>query len=169
MRREREARASRQHGQSRNRREGNPDTRQKMSKRGLNSCLRTCITYEVRGFKTILTLLALVIWLPCTARCELEKVRVLPTPSCCEDHSQSDKMPPDCGICESVSSGYLASESKITVPAAFIEPPPFAALSEALVETHQVSFPPEEHPPSILKIFQFTTRTALPVRAPSAS
>lgn len=135
----------------------------------LNSCLRTSINYGVRGFKTILTLLALALWLPCTARCELEKARVLPTPSCCEEHSQSEKMPPNCGICESVASGYFSSESKITVPTAFIVSLPFAALSEVPVERDQVSFAPEEQPPSILNIFQFTSRTALPVRAPSAS
>ena len=118
--------------------------------------------------KTVVTLFLLAISLPCAARCSLERAGILNPPPCCEKHDcDSENIPVSCGNCDSVASGYHGTDTKVQIPAVFTLLLPFQMPSEASIESEDVRFVPKEDPIPIPNIFQFTSRTALPVRAPS--
>lgn len=127
----------------------------------------------MRVAKTVLTFLVLALWLPCTVRCELEKLKVVPTPSCCDEHgsAHSDHAPSpssDCAVCESVASGYVAQDVKISIPVATINVLVLFDLADKLfVEPMPLATPPEENFRVGLNTWQFRCRSALPPRAPS--
>lgn len=149
-------------------------TDRKTTKR-LNGVSGMSIKGNVNGFKTVLTLLLLATWFPCTAHCEVEASRLLKCVSlsdpCCA-HTNTSSEIGGCQVCDWVSSGaYKTQNSRImapeSVPASlftFFAVPSFAET----VPTRQEAYPKlTAAPPDLLNVFQFVSRTALPARAPS--
>lgn len=124
----------------------------------------------MQRWKSILALLVLAFWMPCTARCELAK-SFEKVPECCE--SNSHKSPDtDAGtcVCDAVASGgYHFSNSKMVVSAPVL----IYALADLFGHNFSLdekSAPELIHSPQEIRtqtVWHFISRAALPVRAPS--
>jgi hypothetical protein len=112
-------------------------------------------------------LVFLVIWVPITAHCSLEKIPGLEFLHCPGDTPESSTCEGD--SCKTVESGsYKISDNSDLVPH-----PVFRVLAEPLAEPAQ-SIPllgplrlPSFPPPDLPRCWQFFSRAAMPARAPS--
>lgn len=130
----------------------------------------------MRTIKTILTLLLATLWLPITSHCLLfESANGFAALSCCSHAEMADNLghhedecaTDSCSIVEDAQ--YKSSQQRLTVPpldtqVAFELPPLLdTTLISASVGTYQSGNALAHLPVS----WQFSARTALPVRAPS--
>ena len=126
----------------------------------------------VRYFRNIFFALAAFVWLPVSAHCQLESVPGLEFLRCAVDTQSSSGTSKDCGdsgCCAAEKSQYKTEQHRLTLPS-----PDLLAISLVPLLTSTKSLPDEVSlgiltaaPPQLLKTWQFTSRTALPVRAPS--
>ena len=123
----------------------------------------------VRYFRNIFFALAAFIWLPVSAHCQLETVPGLEFLRCASDAQNSNGHCTDTGCCSAEKSQYKAEQLRLTLPS-----PDLLPISLVPLLTPANSLPDEVSlgiltaaPPQLLKSWQFTSRTALPVRAPS--
>jgi hypothetical protein len=126
----------------------------------------------VRSFRNILFALAAFLWLPAAAHCQLESIPGLEFLSCQAGTSYSknpDSHCGDTGCCSVEESQYKTEQLRVTLPSPDLLPMAFAPLL-----TPANSLPDEVSqgiltaaPPQLLKTWHFTSRTALPARAPS--
>ena len=129
---------------------------------------------DVRVFKTLLTLLLLANWFACTENCQLKKSRLVQNLA---GHGRANfqavsNNADDSRICNWIASGGCKnSESKIVVPKfvmtvlstfwqATLDEQGLALKSD--LQTEWSTAPPELSP-----TVHFTSRAALPARAPS--
>ena len=116
--------------------------------------------------------LLLVIWLPATSLCLVERAGWLANDDCCP--SSASKPAPaepssDATCCTLASASYKAddySHLHITAPL-FIGVLIFEALAADTEPVQVVDKANDLGPPALLKTWQFTYRTALSPRAPS--
>jgi hypothetical protein len=110
----------------------------------------------------------LVLWLAATQHCRLENLPGLGFLKCTTDTATSSECEGD-GCCAVESAAYKPSDDQqVAAPPAPLlvvlvvqEPRPDAPLGQACLET------PTRLPPELPQCWQFISRTALPVRAPS--
>ncbi len=124
-------------------------------------------------FKSVWAVLLLSLWLPATNHCALEILHGLEFLSCCGDDTQSTHQKDDCDddACQAVESGdYRTDELCIAVAAPMtgcqlyhFTPPPVG--SDAV---HYLHSQPDTVPMGLAKRWQFSSRSALPIRAPSS-
>jgi hypothetical protein len=123
----------------------------------------------VRNFRNIFFALAAFVWLPVSAHCQLETVPGLEFLRCASDSQNSKGHCSDTGCCAAEKSQYKADQVRLTLPSPDLLPISFAPILDTAN-----SLPAEVSvgiltpaPPQLLKTWQFASRTALPVRAPS--
>ena len=126
----------------------------------------------VRYFRNIFFALAAFLWLPVSAHCQLESVPGLEFLRCAVDIQSARGSSTDCGdsgCCAVEKSQYKAEQLRLTLP-----PPDLLPVSFVPVVCVENSLPAEVSvgvltaaPPQLRKTWQFASRTALPVRAPS--
>lgn len=133
--------------------------------------LPICSLYVVRRLTKPIALIILALWSLAAMHCRLE---VLPgfdfLKSCCFAGSASSA-PKDCESdgCGAVEDGgYRAEEQTASAPQPLLVLAVLFAVVEATrPELQACSLVTSESPPEIPKIWQFSLRAALPVRAPS--
>lgn len=114
-------------------------------------------------------------WALMANHCGLELIPGLDFLACSPQAEASPHQPSNCGddsdACATVESGlYKSEQSEFSVGKAFL---PVVALAVALLsqtdapESSAGQFLSQGSPPELLKTWQFSFRTALPVRAPS--
>jgi hypothetical protein len=115
-----------------------------------------------------IALMFLVLWLPITSHCQLERVPGLEFLHCAADTSESSNCEGD--GCQTVESGlYKISDHSTIAPVPVCGPFLFMLPHRSLEDSSlvgpgraQSSFPPD-----LPQRWQFISRTALPIRAPS--
>ena len=136
-----------------------------------------CIVPALNKFRTILTLLMALLWLPATVHCRLESLPGIEFLSCClHNDAESEKAPAhqdnDCqtDACATVESGLYKQEDAPSD--GFVKP--FKALADSVCSVGAempaitcVGFPSSSAPPELSVLWRFSHRTALPPRAPS--
>ena len=122
---------------------------------------------DVNWVRTVMVLATLALWLPATNHCRLESIPGLEFLRCASDTENGSDCDGD--GCDTVEKGFYKIENdRPIVPApvlvAIVSPAPLLAESPApgLVNGQLTSAPPE-----LLKVWQFSFRTALLPRAPS--
>ena len=124
----------------------------------------------VRYFKNLFFVLAAFVWLPVSAHCQLEKVPGLEFLRCSADPQAAcgnTENCNDCRCCAIERSSYKSEQSPLIVslpdllPVSTTPVPDLALPDEVSLGILTTA------PPQLLKIWHFTARMALPVRAPS--
>ena len=127
----------------------------------------------MRTLKTMFALLLAIVWLPLTSHCLLlESASNLAALACCSHESIPSEHSTGCesGACSVVEDAqYRCSEDRVVVPAvdrlvAFELP---AAVESSLNTSEQLSQPHHDDWLESISHWQFSTRAALPPRAPS--
>lgn len=117
----------------------------------------------------MIALLLALSYLPATGHCLLESAGWLPSGGeCCEESSSANGSPAfPCayGCCPSEYAVYF-SPAHVGAPL-IAEVPVCVVATVELVPKPSPPVAPESSPPELLKLWQFTSRTALPPRAPS--
>jgi hypothetical protein len=124
----------------------------------------------VRHRRNILFALAALLWLPVSAHCQLESIRGLEVLRCPSGNQSSpSKEHCDSGCCAAEHSQYKASQERVSIPT-----PALVQVALALSAEVERALPDEVNlgvltaaPPEIPKGWQFSSRAALPIRAPS--
>jgi hypothetical protein len=120
----------------------------------------------------MLCLLLAVAWLPMSMHCQLEAVSGLEFLACFSDgdcHGQPGSATDDAGCCLAEKSQYQAGQSRLTLPSPdllVVSITPLLPPANLLPAEVGLAIP-STAPPPLLKTWQFVSRTALPVRAPS--
>jgi hypothetical protein len=122
----------------------------------------------VRCWKAIVSVLLLAVWAACTVRCGIENFSQGTKISCCAEDSGQPKGSPDNSeqcVCSSLlSAGYVWQEVGWVVPL----PLQTACLFDLSPSGNELLVArPLNSVVWALKPWQFTSRAALPVRAPS--
>lgn len=124
--------------------------------------------------QTVLALLLLGLWLPCTMHCQAEALGWLGSnSSCCEQGHAGDSSAPDCADCATCSAiefgGYSLPQKVSLAPILLVialdaAPDWFALAPEPAAQV----LPAPDSPPQLLRqSWSFRCRTALAPRAPS--
>ena len=130
--------------------------------------------------RIILILLLAALWAPVSIHCQLEQIPALKFLSCCSHddadeniHSGNGCAEDDCATdaCSVVESGFYKIEDRsISVALADFNPSTTPAWLEPLLPAEPSSAsshsPTLQDSPSHVRPWQFSTRTALPARAP---
>jgi hypothetical protein len=125
----------------------------------------------VRNFRNIFFTLAAFLWLPASAHCQFATLPGLDFLQCsvsAQSTCAADKGCADCGGCSIEKSQYNKT-GQLRVPLTDLLPLPLAPLpilAKTLPAEVSVGILTAA-PPSLLQTWQFTSRTALPARAPS--
>ena len=113
-----------------------------------------------------------VLWLPVSVHCQLEQLPGLEFLSCCSHEDTAPHQDDDCAgdACAVVESGlYKIEERQASLSAPEFESSPGQALPSEMVPispgADNLVF--STVPPELSRTWQFSLRTALPVRAPS--
>ena len=124
---------------------------------------------SVRYFRNIFFALAAFLWLPVSAHCQLETVPGLEFLRCASDTQTAQGHCNDSGCCSAEKSQYKTEQARATLPSPDLLPissAPLLPLVNTLPAEVSVGILTAA-PPQLLKTWQFASRTALPVRAPS--
>jgi hypothetical protein len=110
----------------------------------------------------------LALWLPAALHCKLENVRGLEFLRCASDTPTSSDCEGDsCQVVESGSYKIPENNQIVALPLFFeVVSHTSALVSDSLIQDICLR-PPLTPPPELPKSWQFISRTALPVRAPS--
>ena len=136
----------------------------------LNIRRPTTIYVRVRRFNNTVFALAAFLWLPVSVHCQLESIPGLEFLRCADETPSSQNPAEDCSNCCAVEkSQYRTKHVRLTIPTLDLLPLCFTpALSAADNLPVEVSLGIlTAAPPQLRKTWQFASRTALPVRAPS--
>jgi hypothetical protein len=135
---------------------------------GLNATRPCGIRFNVRWLNRIVALGLLLAWMPATSLCFIERAGWLANDDCCS--SSSSKAPPNnTTCCALASAGYKPHVYERLTP----ERPGFVLATvftfvgphERVAEPASVAEAPS--PPELPRSWQFSSRAALPPRAPS--
>jgi len=136
-------------------------------KRKFESFSPTCILTSVKRFKTLGVLAVLALWLPLTQHCKLESIPGLEFLRCAPDAaSNSDCSDDGCAAVESALFKCPDNSNQIFSPALVWAVFPSPVLPPASVAEAN-NLRSDAAPPELPTSWQFSLRTALPVRAPS--
>ncbi|HWQ90541.1 MAG TPA: hypothetical protein VN673_02630 [Clostridia bacterium] len=120
-------------------------------------------------FLGLLCLILAALWAPITAHCAVEAVCGFDLLTCCSHAEAAPHQDDDCARdgCSVVESGlYKIDEQPVTAPPMVLLTS--CARAGAQLPESVLSFPiPVVAPPGLSQGWQFSCRTALPVRAPS--
>lgn len=129
---------------------------------------------RVQRVKTVIALLLLSLWLPCTMHCQAEALGWLGGDStCCEQGHKDASSKPDCSecaACNSVESGGYSLPQKVSfvevllVVAVHLAPDLLDPAREPVVLTLPA---PDSTPQFLCQSWTFDRRAALSPRAPS--
>ena len=129
---------------------------------------------RVQRFKTLIALLLLGLWLPCTMHCQAEALGWLGSDStCCEQSHTDDSPKPDCAGCATCSAiesgGYSLPQKVDLVPVLLAVVVHFAPdLLDPLREPAALTLPaPDSATQFLAQSWTFDRRAALSPRAPS--
>ena len=130
--------------------------------------------------RTILILLLAALWAPVSVHCQLEQLPALKFLSCCshedagaDTHPGNGCAEDDCATdaCSIVESGLYKSEDhgalvslgdqSFTAPPSWLD---FSSIPEPSFAFHRL--PRNDHAPAPVRPWQFSSRAALPARAP---
>jgi hypothetical protein len=127
---------------------------------------------SVRTFRTVIVVLLALAWVPLTSHCKLESVPGLEFLRCACDTQADTKNGDPCrddGCCALESAQYQSPRQQDITPIVVVATPPTETFGVV-----KQSLPPEvslgiltSAPPDLPTSWQFSLRTALPVRAPS--
>ena len=142
---------------------------------GLHHSGETVVFRLVNLLKKTFVLGMIAFWALMTNHCGLELLSGLEFLACAPESESTPHQPNDCGdesdACATIESGqYKAEEGRIAAVS-----PPLIAVSFAFLmlcnltalEPSTDLISPESSPPELVRVWQFTFRTALPPRAPS--
>ena len=124
----------------------------------------------VKLARTMLILLMALLWVPITAHCELESLPGLEFLRCDSQSDHSSEESKGCGdqCCQVESGHYHIPRNQLTAPAALL------LVTLDLINDSQAAVSPvpcpglqTASPPELRVTWQFISRAALPVRAPS--
>jgi len=138
----------------------------------LNIRSSDAINRGVRLFRNIWFALAAFLWLPASAHCQLESLPGLEFFQCVVDEQPACDPSKDCGECGCFAvekAQYHSAQIRLTLPAPDLQPALFAPrlnLANILPKEDSLGILTAA-PPQLLQTWQFVSRTALPVRAPS--
>ena len=128
--------------------------------------------FFVRTLRTVIVALLALAWVPLTSHCILESIPGLEFLRCaCDTQLPSSSGDPcqDDGCCAVESAQYQSPRQQDLIPIVV-----FAIIPAEVFGVLQPSLPPEvslgivtSAPPDLTTSWQFSLRTALPVRAPS--
>ncbi|MBI3878564.1 MAG: hypothetical protein HY301_00665 [Verrucomicrobia bacterium] len=126
----------------------------------------------MRRFNVILAPLLAVLWLPMTSHCLLEDAGLIHHDKCCEQGDGTDEHDHDAadGACQIEKAGFQLPKFQRVLAEAL---PDFHSPQIALDELLRVeTIPPDiltcaGPPPTLRATWQFSSRSALPPRAPS--
>lgn len=126
----------------------------------------------VRLLRTVVGWVLLLVWLPATSLCLVERAGWLANDDCCPSSapkSSPGKQSNDTTCCTLASASYKADDySRLHIAAPlFIGVLIFEAFAAEAEPGDTVLKADDLSPPVLLKTWQFTSRTALPPRAPS--
>lgn len=126
---------------------------------------------DVRSLRNIWFAMAALAWLSMTMHCQLESVPGLEFLACqtTAPASNSNSHCDDSGCCAVEKSQYKSEQFRLTLASPDLLPisfTPLLALANSLPDEVCVGVLTAA-PPQLLKTWQFASRTALPVRAPS--
>jgi len=126
----------------------------------------------VRHFRNILFALAALLWLPASAHCQLESLPGFEFFQCSIAGQTACHQSQDCGDCGCFAveqSQYKSETQSFTLPSPDLQLvaslPLLPELSAWSAEVSRSIL--TAAPPPLLKTWQFASRSALPVRAPS--
>lgn len=115
-----------------------------------------------------------VFWAMITSHCGLENIPGLSFLACASESASASHQPSDCGdddSCATVESGhYKTEDSDLALgKTPFVTVALVSALLSNLdtIEPVSILVPKELAPPELARSWQFSSRTALPPRAPS--
>ena len=141
---------------------------------GVEPPLRISTIGSLGALKSILALLLLGTWFPCTVRCSLEMMAMDKPPACCSEvGGKSSPQPADSDHCVCSwmkSGGYAFSKCALSVTAQDVVT--ILSILSPLGEdslTDPALPKPNYSPPGLATFWQFSFRTALPPRAPSTA
>jgi hypothetical protein len=123
----------------------------------------------MKTIQKLTALVFLVLWVPVTAHCSLEKVPGLEFLQCASDTAGDSNCEGD--SCQTIESGfYKISDNTciVRVPAFYVIL--FTVPSQTVIQhlsAHPCPRTQSSFPPDLPQSWQFISRTALPVRAPS--
>jgi len=119
----------------------------------------------------VVAMLTLAVWALAAMHCHLEGVPGLDFLKCCCFVEAASSPPQDCqtSTCGEVERGnYRAEEQTASAPQPLLLLALLSSVIEAPLPEPQVALlVASESPPELPKVWQFSHRTALPVRAPS--
>jgi len=136
----------------------------------LNIGAPSIIYMPVRRFQSIVFVLAALLWLPVSAHCQLEAIPGFEFLRCSVSTADTHQSAKDCSDCCALEkSQYKTEHFRLTIPT-----PDFLPVFSAPELPVSTALPVEVSlgiltaaPPQWLKTWQFVSRTALPIRAPS--
>ena len=139
---------------------------------GLITSERLCMNAIVRRLKTMVGWVLLLVWLPATSLCLIERAGWLADDECCPSAAPKTTPSKPCSdsvCCTLASATYKADEDQqphVAAPLVAWVP----GIEDLIVDPDPV--PVAGHlgdlgPPELRTTWQFTFRTALPPRAPS--
>jgi hypothetical protein len=119
----------------------------------------------------VATVVMLVVWLPATSLCLLERAGWLPNDDCCPSSAPPSQSTPkgDSPCCTLASATYKVNDERpvLAVPVLLLLAPLLPALKEPLVLPQNRTGFLTVAPPDLAVKWQFFFRTASPPRAPS--
>jgi hypothetical protein len=143
------------------------DAGKKMARFFVRLRLPHCISVFVGQLRIIIAVWLLALWMPATSFCSMENAGWIPNnDGCCG--SQSSEVAPCCAL---AAASYKMDEGTVTTA-------PAAQLVVALIDFPNLKLLPQPFartcesgvsPPELSQSWQFSFRTALAPRAPSAS
>jgi hypothetical protein len=130
------------------------------------------ILTPVKSLRILLTLLLVALWPLVTSHCSLEQMSGLEFLACADETATAPHQENDCETdsCASVESGFYKTEAghHVVPPAPLTPSPLLTAISlEATQPAAISSIAFDSAPPELLKVWQFSHRTAAPPRAPA--
>jgi hypothetical protein len=138
---------------------------------GLNASRLVLVYSPVNRLAKKLALLLAVLWLPIATHCDLGKLPGFEFLACCDHpdvmaHQDEDCQRDACGVVE--SGNYKAEEKLASAPApllliVFLPP----VLPDHPAAQRAIPIAASPAPPELSRIWQFSSRAALPPRAPS--
>ena len=152
-----------------------------MSSHSCGEPVATCIAVPgvalvsgVQRVKTVIALLLLSLWLPCTMHCQAEALGWLGSDStCCEKGHADESQKPDCSdcaVCSAIESGGYSLPQKVSFVEVLLVVVVHLApdLLEPVREPAVLTLPaPDSTPQFLRQSWTFDRRAALSPRAPS--
>jgi hypothetical protein len=120
----------------------------------------------------MVAMLLLALWVPAMSHCLLESAGIIESDECCAPFGASPVSDShDCGgpcqTVESIGFSLPQNQSVVAPPGVVFLPLTILGLVTDLQPAHVCQPAPNPSPPERLTTWQFATRTASPVRAPS--